>query len=213
MEVNVLRVRKRWVSPPGWPRPPRGFAPAADWQPSLEWPAPPVNWRFWRVPRLRLTSAVLLIAFAAILWPGAVGNLHALNQHRAIDKRGLTTTAAVLSYSYDPDGGDPDGWTTDRVRFTTASGETVVTTVGHHSAGPERTSRTMAVSYDPQHPAVARASAYEDDAADPANVVVGVVLSLLISAAGIYLATTVVTTPRREQGGRPQPAQVTAPPH
>jgi hypothetical protein len=141
--------------------------------------------------------AMLVIAFAAMAWWGTVGDLDAWRRHSAIDKRGLTTTATVLNYSYDPDGGDPDGWTIDRVRFVTAGGTTVVTTIGHHSAGPEITSRRMAVSYDPQHPAVARAAHYDDQADDPWNAVIGAVMSLLISAAGIFLGTRVLTTARK----------------
>lgn len=33
--------------PPGWPRPPRGWAPPKDWKPDPSWPPAPSNWDFW----------------------------------------------------------------------------------------------------------------------------------------------------------------------
>ena len=177
--------------------------PPAGWQPYAGWPPPPTGWRFWRVPRLRLLATVLLAGIAVLFWFGAIGDMKAWHQHGVLDKRGVTTTATVLSYAYDSDGGDPDGWTIDHVRFTTAAGSTVVTTVGHHAPGPERISRELAVTYDPQHPTLARAAHYLDDADDPANAVIGAVLSLLLTAAAGYLTTRVVTVSQLPPGAKP----------
>ncbi|WP_084523380.1 hypothetical protein [Nocardia inohanensis] len=37
----------RFNPPPGWPTPPRGWAPPAGWQPDPRWPLPPPGWSFW----------------------------------------------------------------------------------------------------------------------------------------------------------------------
>jgi hypothetical protein len=42
--------RKTWVfnPPPGWPAPPAGWQPPADWHPHPTWPREPADWEFWR---------------------------------------------------------------------------------------------------------------------------------------------------------------------
>lgn len=198
-----------WTPPPGWPKPPPGFTPPPGWQPDPSWPPPPAGWQFWPAPRLwaamaaLVVPAALLAALAAAAWSGTVDDLHAWRQHSALDARGVTNTAAVLSYSYDPDGGDPDGWTTDDVRFITATGTTVTARIGHHSPGPEQTTRKLLVTYDPQHPTVVRAAGYDDDADEPLNAVVGAVVSLLVSVGAAVCAIGAVnvgrTYPRRRR--------------
>jgi hypothetical protein len=37
----------RFNSPPGWPQPPEGWTPPADWKPDPSWPAPPPGWQLW----------------------------------------------------------------------------------------------------------------------------------------------------------------------
>jgi hypothetical protein len=37
----------RYNPPPNWPKPPKGWAPHADWQPDPAWPPPPPGWRLW----------------------------------------------------------------------------------------------------------------------------------------------------------------------
>ena len=39
-----------WRPPPGWPKPPPTWVPAAGWNPPPEWPAPPPGWEFWTPP-------------------------------------------------------------------------------------------------------------------------------------------------------------------
>lgn len=151
-----------------------------------------VRGRFRDLPRARLLAAVFLIGFGVLAWSWTIDDLHAWRQHSALDKRGVTTTATVLSYSYDPDGGDPGGWTTDHVRFTTSSGAAVVATVGHHHTGPERASRVLDVTYDPRHTALVRAARYLDDADDPTNGVIGAVLATLVTAAAALLTTRII---------------------
>lgn len=38
---------KRFVVPPEWPPPERGWAPTQDWRPHPSWPQPPTDHRFW----------------------------------------------------------------------------------------------------------------------------------------------------------------------
>ena len=33
--------------PPGWPKPPKGWRPAANWSPDPSWPDPPEGWQLW----------------------------------------------------------------------------------------------------------------------------------------------------------------------
>jgi hypothetical protein len=37
----------RYNPPPNWPKPPKGWAPYADWSPDPSWPPPPQGWRLW----------------------------------------------------------------------------------------------------------------------------------------------------------------------
>ena len=37
----------RFVVPPGWPTPPPGWVPQADWRPDPSWPPTPDGWQFW----------------------------------------------------------------------------------------------------------------------------------------------------------------------
>jgi len=37
----------RYNPPPNWPKPPKGWAPHADWSPDPAWPPPPPGWRLW----------------------------------------------------------------------------------------------------------------------------------------------------------------------
>jgi hypothetical protein len=136
--------------------------------------------------RLRAVAAVLLVGFASVTWWWTIDDLHAWRQHRALDMRGVTTTATVLSYSYDAEGGDPGGWTTDHVRFATAGRGTVVATVGHHDPGPERFNRVIDVTYDPQHLNVVRAAHFPDDADDPSNIVAGAMVAALVTTAAAF---------------------------
>ncbi|WKE70855.1 hypothetical protein QHG49_18350 [Streptomyces sp. WP-1] len=37
----------RFNPPPGWPVPPVGWTPPADWRPDPAWPAAPEGWQLW----------------------------------------------------------------------------------------------------------------------------------------------------------------------
>jgi hypothetical protein len=83
-----------------------------------------------------VAATLFVLALAALLWSGTVGDLRVWRQHSGLDQRGLTMTATLLGYFYNPEGGDPDGWTTDKVRFVTEAARVVVAIIGHHAPGP-----------------------------------------------------------------------------
>lgn len=155
-------MRREWHPAPGWPPPPPGFVPPPGWAPDPTWPSPPDGWRWWRrrrgLPVIGGVFVVISLSLAAL----AASDAARAKQVRALTTHGVTITARVLSSHYDPDGGDPGGWTRDVVEFNTATG-TVQTTVGHHDTDqPERTSGQLVILYDPRQPAHA-ATASEPD--------------------------------------------------
>lgn len=137
-------------------------------------------------------AATLAACLAALLWSWTVDDFQAWKLHSALDVRGVSTKAKVLSYSYDPDGGDPDGWTTDKVAFVTDRGTTVVATVGHHAPGTEQATRSVQVTYDPQQPTLVRVANYGDDADDPLNALVGAIMASVVSLGAIALTMAAV---------------------
>jgi hypothetical protein len=164
--VTSLRVhlRRRWHPAPGWPPAPAGFSPPPGWSPHPTWPVPPAQWTGWRAPRTRLISAAALAILTAIFVLGV--RKDAVEQHATatLTTRGVTTLATVVSSSYDANGGDPGGWTTDRISFTTATGQTETGAVGHHNDDtPERASGHMPVIYDPAYPATVMSVADHQD--------------------------------------------------
>ena len=72
----------------------------------------------------------------------------------ALRTHGITTQAIVLSVSYDPDGGDPNGWTALGVRFRDAAGRQRLATMGHHGPPDEHVGRPIPVIYDSTDPAL-----------------------------------------------------------
>ncbi len=147
---------------------------------------------------LRLTAVgcfmILVVLTMSVLF-GVARDMRRLAVGRALDSRGLTTMAEVGSATYDPDGGDPDGWTIDHVRFTTQSGEIVSAVIGHH--GPptaELQTHRLAVVYDPVRPAVVEpAGKYPGDAGSEGRLI-QVVLGTLLAVGAI--AGMVILTPR-----------------
>lgn len=140
--------------------------------------------------RRRLASlalvAVLLLA-SVWVWVGTADEVGAWQRGRALDERGVDVAATVLDYSYDSNGGDPGGWTTDTVRFKTVTGVSITAVVGHHDPGPEAHSKILEVTYDPTRPGIVRAAHYIDDADDPTNSIVGACLALALSVTTIVL--------------------------
>jgi hypothetical protein len=117
--------------------------------------------RLARRPVWRLVAFLALVLLSVSFWWATLADHSTWLRYRHVYSRGVTTTASVLTYKYDAEGGDPDGWTTDRVTFMTQAGSRVTAVVGHHSPGPELTTRTLRVTYDPLHPDVVFA-AYAD---------------------------------------------------
>lgn len=113
-----------------------------------------------------VAGGVVLCALAVVSIVGAVRQWSTSAEERSLQQRGVTIAATLVQAAYDPSGGDPDGWTTDTVRFS-AFGHVEQVVVGHHGdAGPERSSGALSVVFDPEHPAVA-VSLTEVDAATP----------------------------------------------
>jgi hypothetical protein len=206
----LLALRKSWVAPPGWPRPPRGFAPAGDWEPDSTWPPAPEGWKFWRPRWGWLVGAAVVSAVAVVLWVQCFGSLHTWRMDQALDQRGVLASATVVSHSYNPDGGDPDGWTTDWIRYVTATGTSIVAKIGHHDPGSETVSGTVQVMYDPQHPQWVRpatSDGYEDGNGDTSSdfdlLVVGFALAVGATALAATLFSRAATRRPRDEAGRP----------
>jgi len=66
------------------------------------------------------SQVLALLSALSIL--GALHQATKTHDARALQQRGVTTSATVLRSSYDPDGGDPNGWTTDTVQFRDTQG-------------------------------------------------------------------------------------------
>jgi hypothetical protein len=43
-----LLSNRQFNAPPGWPTPPTGWVPDAQWRPDPSWPAAPVGWPWWK---------------------------------------------------------------------------------------------------------------------------------------------------------------------
>jgi len=58
----------RFNPPPGWPRPPAGWTPPADWRPDPTWPEPPPGWQVWLPDEIESPpeSADALPVFASV---------------------------------------------------------------------------------------------------------------------------------------------------
>jgi len=71
--------------------------------------------------------------------------------YQARHDRGVRAQALVLSSHYDPNGGDPGGWTSEVVLIPTPEGR-VRAVVGHHYPEAASTPNTVEVIYDPENP-------------------------------------------------------------
>jgi hypothetical protein len=116
-----LHLRRNWRAPLNWPPPPRGFSPPAGWQPDPSWPAPPPDWRFWRLPRGRIAGAVLLLLLSGLFWWNLDWEVGVYHQHQTLDRVGVMAPAQALDVYHDPEGDDLYNPTL-KVRFTTATG-------------------------------------------------------------------------------------------
>jgi hypothetical protein len=194
-----LYLRRNWRAPWNWPPPPRGFSPPAGWQPDPYWPAPPPDWRFWRLPRGRIAVAVLLLVVSGLFWWNLSWRVGVYHQHRTLDRVGVTTSAQVLEVAHDPEGDDVTRPTLT-VRFTTTTGRVV--TVDIDAPGPVTAPEvTSDVTYEPAHPTNARAGAYSrgfpDPDADPGTVRVATIVAAIVTLLAGLLSALLLLTRRR----------------
>ncbi len=106
-----------------------------------------------RLPRWRLFGSVALVLVGIWAWSSTISDHSKWGSYRHL-YTGVTTTANVLSYSYDPTEGIQAGGPTDQVAFVTSTGDRKTATVGHHDPGTEETTHALPITYDPPHPDV-----------------------------------------------------------
>jgi hypothetical protein len=203
-----VRLRRRWRPAPGWPPAPAGFSPPPHWSPPPTWPLPPARWTGWRVYRGRLIAAAALAILAALCVLGIRSSAAEQATTSTLTARGVTTLATVLSSSYDAGGGDPGGWSTDQISFTTTNGQPQTATVGHHNNDtPERASGRLPVIYDPTHPGTVMSVADYRYPNSAGAVVIGIAFMTFIALAAVALLLSVlkVTLTRTPTRGRRDP--------
>lgn len=185
-----IALRRVWNPSPGWPQPPRGFEPSAEWTPDPSWPTPPTGWTGWR-PRHGLLIAATLLGIVGILSIlGTVRQASTSNDASILHQRGVATVAKVTQSSYDPGGGDPNGWTSDTVRFQDSAGRVTQVVVGHHGDNHvERNTGNFNIVYDTQHPSVAMSDQQFANATPGADLAIAAILTAvcLVAAVGLLL--------------------------
>lgn len=202
-----LSLRMVWHPAPGWPPQPHRFAPPPGWSPDPRWPAAPPGWTGWR-PRWGLLVAATVTALISVLTiVGVVQASVTARDVHALQQRGAAMTANLLSSSYDPDGGDPDGWTTDTVQFRDQRGNVERAVVGHHGDDhTEQTSRTIPIVYEPAHPGNVMSAQQLETATPDADLAVGIAIATVVVLAGLALllrALEISTSQRRGHIGLP----------
>lgn len=65
----------RFNPPSGWPAPPPGWQPPADWRPDPSWPPAPPGWQFW-IEEASVEPQILLKKVANLLVEDARLDLH-----------------------------------------------------------------------------------------------------------------------------------------
>ena len=145
---------------------------------------------------LLVAAAGALLALAVMMWMGVIDDISRWRAHRGLDSRGVTVEARVDLYRYDPEGGDPDGWTSEMVTFSTPSGRSVQVKVGHHGPGVEGSTRSLRVTYDPKDLQVARAADYADDDDTCGNAIVGSAVAGLLTGLAAWTVGRLVRNAR-----------------
>ena len=97
-----------------------------------------------------ICAALLLTSLAALR-----SDSHNLRVHQNLARHPVRVTGTVKAVKYDPDGGDPGGWSTVTVRYFMAGHGSYTLTYGHHYAPTEVIGGTVPLVADTQHPQVA----------------------------------------------------------
>jgi hypothetical protein len=157
-----------------------------------------------------LVAVAALALLSIVTIHGNFSDAAKARHYGALRTRGVTSSASLITSSYDAGGGDPNGWTTDTVRFRDTSGNEVQTVVGHHDTDqPERSTRLIEIIYDPQHPRTALTVAQFQQLPPSTDLVVGLVMSSLVviaAAAGIAFTTRLRIEPPPGRKPEPTPA-------
>jgi len=154
-----------------------------------------------RVPLWRTRCCAALVVVNVWAWSATVSDYAKSLRYKPLTKSGVTTTASLRSYSYDPDGGDPGGWTTDQVSFVTRSGKRETATVGHHNPGTEQTTGTLPITYAPQHPEVVIAANADVAPTDGSEWWGGLLIGLPATFGALALGAWVVIGVRKDRAG------------
>jgi Protein of unknown function (DUF3592) len=194
-----IALRRVWKPAPGWPRPRRGFEPPANWTPDPSWPTPPNGWTGWRSRRGLLIAATVLGIVGILSIIATVRQAATSNDVSVLRQRGVAAVAMVTRSSYDAGGGDPDGWTSDTVRFQDSTGRTEQVVVGHHGDNHvERNTGKLNIVYDPQHPNVAMSELQLANVSPGADVAIAATLTAVC-----LIAATALLLPALELSNRP----------
>ena len=149
---------------------------------------------------LLLLTAVAFTILAALGVHTCLG-IYSENKHvAALRNDGVITRAVVLRTSYDPSGGDPNGWTSDVVSYV-ANGKQYKVTLGHHGANTsELKSSRLPVIYSDGSPRIVMSLAVWRNATPRADLAVSITGTIL-SVVGVALMSSWWVR-RRIQGNR-----------
>ena len=153
-------------------------------------PGPARSGRF--VLRLLAAGGVAGLSLGVVAF---IGGLTAVGRQDDLRRRGVVVAAQALTVHYDPDGGDPGGWTSIRAQFVDTRGYQRTVTVGHHDQATEAVGGTVDVLYDPMHPSIAAYAPTAFETTPFGDAVVGVV----VAALGLTIAVGFILLSRRPQ--------------
>jgi len=103
------------------------------------------------VKRSTITIFAALGSILCLLFmTGVFKDARTLIRDEALNRLGQVASAHVDSASYSPDGGDPNGWTTDVLTYTTSTGDKATATTGHHGPAATEKNGSLHIAYNPQ---------------------------------------------------------------
>src|SRR5579872_2218806 len=94
-------------------------------------------------------ATVVCGLLATPLLVGSISFFRSEARWHELATHGISAEATVLSASYDPSGGDPDGWTIERVVFSAGGPAPVYATLGHHGSNGAENKSIVPVVFDP----------------------------------------------------------------